>query len=87
MMAKRKKTGSGRTWIIRLFQERGLEVKSSIVRNVLRQFKLSNKYSCCRYENYFCSFKSLNLYLRPRMKPFRNLRIKRTCQEWWLYFM
>lgn len=43
ILAERKRTGYGRDRISRLLQERGLQVKPSTVRCVLRRYKISGK--------------------------------------------
>ncbi|PMP95112.1 MAG: hypothetical protein C0168_07025 [Candidatus Aminicenantes bacterium] len=61
IVAERKKTGYGRDRIVRILQERGVEVKPSAVRYVLRRYKLSIKYKRSRYRhrNRFYDFESL----------------------------
>lgn len=49
ILAERKKTGYGRDRISRLLQERGLEIKPSTVRCVLRRYKIQAKYKRSRF--------------------------------------
>ena len=59
--AVRKETGYGRERIARILRERGVEVKPSTVRCVLRRYKLSSKHKRSRYRqrNRFYDFESL----------------------------
>ncbi len=61
IIAVRKKTGFGRDRIARLLHVRGVEVRTSTVRFVLRRYKLSAKHkrSSERQRNHFYDFKSL----------------------------
>ena len=61
IVAERKKTGYGRDRIARLLRERGVEVRPSTVRYVLRRYKLSIKYKRSRYRrrNRFYDFDAL----------------------------
>ncbi len=61
IVAERKKTGYGRDRIARLLRERGVEVRPSTVRYVLRRYKLSIKYkrSSYRRRNRFYDFDAL----------------------------
>jgi len=61
IVAERKKTGFGRDRLARILHERGVEVKPSTVRYVLRRYKLSAKYKRSRYRsrNRFYDFESL----------------------------
>jgi len=61
IVAERKRTGYGRDRIARLLREKGVEVKPSTVRYVLRRYKLSIKYKRSRYRrrNRFYDFDSL----------------------------
>jgi len=61
IVAVRKETGYGRDRIARILRERGVEVKPSTVRCVLRRYKLSSKHKRSRYRqrNRFYDFESL----------------------------
>ncbi|MDI6811184.1 MAG: helix-turn-helix domain-containing protein, partial [archaeon] len=60
IIALRKKTGYGRDRIARILRERGVEVKPSTVRYVLRRYKLSSKHKRSRYRqrNRFYDFET-----------------------------
>ncbi|MDI6698102.1 MAG: helix-turn-helix domain-containing protein [Candidatus Saccharicenans sp.] len=60
-IALRKKTGYGRDRIARILRERGVEVKPSTVRYVLRRYKLSSRHKRSRYRqrNRFYDFETL----------------------------
>ncbi len=61
IIADRKKTGFGRDRVARILHERGVEVKPSNVRYVLKRYKLTAKYKRSRYRsrNRFYDFESL----------------------------
>lgn len=62
IISERKKTGYGRERIVRNLKERGIEVKSSTVRYVLKRYKLVGKYKRTRYRQRirFYDFDSLH---------------------------
>ncbi len=61
VIAERKKSGYGRERLARILRERGVEIKPSTVRYVLRRYKLSGKYKRSRYRrrNRFYDFEPL----------------------------
>ncbi len=61
IVAERERTGYGRDRISRILREKGLEVKPSTVRYVLRRYNLSIKYKRSRYRsrNRFYDFEAL----------------------------
>ncbi|MCX7974762.1 MAG: hypothetical protein N3B16_09735 [Candidatus Aminicenantes bacterium] len=61
VLAERKRTGYGRDRIARLFQARGLAVRPSTVRCVLRRYKVQAKHKRSKYRRRqrFSDFESL----------------------------
>jgi len=62
IIAEREKTGYGRERIARNLRERGIEVKESTIRYVLKRYKLTGKYKRSRYRKKvrFYDFESLH---------------------------